>query len=208
MVRRDVKSKLAMAGTALVALALGGCGSVNSMSDTLRSDAGWFSKPVSGLFSREDGSGSMGTAKNLSLGPSGPVPPEDLVNPDGSCAAAAAETPAPASPAAPQAGSVAGDLAGSPMPAGGDAPVLGGVALGMSECQVVRRAGTPSNVAISAAENNERKTVLTYAAGQWPGVYTFASGRLKVVDALPQAQKPKPVAKKKPAPKRAPTRIN
>jgi hypothetical protein len=94
------------------------------------------------------------------------------------------------------------------MPAGSDAPILGGVALGMAECQVVRRAGAPSNVAISAAENNERKTVLTYAGGNWPGVYTFVSGRLKVIDALPEAQKPKPVAKKKPAPKRSTTRVN
>lgn len=198
-----------LAGTALMALAVGGCGSLNSMSDTFKSDAGWFSKPVSGLLTREDGSGSMATAKNFSLGPSGPVAPEDLVNADGSCAAAAPDPAASTSPAAaPQVGSVAGDLAGSPMPAGGDVPVFGGVALGMSECQVVRRAGAPSNVAISAADNNDRKTVLTYAGGNWPGVYTFVSGRLKVVDALPEAQKPKPVAKKKPAPKRTSTRVN
>ncbi len=203
---RDVRSKLAMAGTALLALAVGGCG---SMSDTFKSDAGWFSKPMSSLLSREDGSGSAGTNKNFSLGPSGPVAPEDLVNADGSCAAAAPEPAASTSPAAaPQVGSVAGDLAGGAMPASGDAPVLGGVALGMAECQVVRRAGAPSNVAISAAENNERKVVLTYAGGNWPGVYTFVSGRLKVVDALPEAQKPKPVAKKKPAPKRTPARVN
>lgn len=205
---RDVKSKLAMAGTALLALAVGGCGSLNSMSDTFKSDAGWFSKPVSSLLSREDGSGSAVTAKNFSLGPSGPVAPEDLVNADGSCAAAAPEPAASTSPAAaPQVGSAAGDLAGGAMPAGTAEVPLGGVALGMPECQVVRRAGAPSNVAITS-ENNERKVVLTYAGGNWPGVYTFVSGRLKVVDALPEAQKPKPVAKKKPAPKRAPARVN
>jgi len=200
--RRGVTTTMAMTGAALLALAAGGC---SGMSDTLKSDAGWFSKPITSVFSREDGSGSMATAKNFSLGPSGPVSPEDLVNPDGTCAAEAA---APANPGAPQVGSVAGDLAGSSMPAGGEAPIFGGVALGMSECQVVRRAGMPGNVAITMAENNERKTVLTYPAGPWPGIYTFMSGRLKVVDALPEAQKPKPVAKKKPAPKRAPTRIN
>ena len=198
-----------------MALAVGGCGSVNSMSDTFKSDAGWFSKPITSVFSREDGSGSMATAKNFSLGPSGPVSPEDLVNPDGTCAAAAPQTPGQSAAAQPPAdravGSVAGDLSGAPMPAGasgGEVPYLGGVALGMSECQVVRRAGMPGNVAITMAENNERKTVLTYAGGQWPGIYTFMSGRLKVVDALPEAQKPKPAAKKKPAPRRAPTRIN
>lgn len=190
-----------------MALVLGGCGSLNSMSDTFRSDAGWFSKPVSSLLSREDGSGSMGTAKNFSLGPSGPVAPEDLVNPDGSCAPAAPDPASSSSAAAPQVGSVAGDLAGGAMPAAATEVPLGGVALGMSECQVVRRAGAPSNVAIGA-ENNERRVVLTYVAGHWPGVYTFASGRLKVVDALPEAQKPKPVAKKKPAARRAPARVN
>ena len=206
--QRGVKTTLAMTAAVLMALAVGGCGSVNSVSDTFKSDAGWFSKPITSVFTREDGSGSMATAKNFSLGPSGPVAPEDLVNPDGTCAAAAPETPAPASQGASQVGSAAGDLAGSPMPPGGETPFLGGVALGMSECQVVRRAGMPSNVAITMADNNERKTVLTYAGGHWPGIYTFMSGRLKVVDALPEAQKPKPVAKKKPAPKRAPTRIN
>lgn len=208
LVRREVRSKLALTGAALMALAVGGCGSLNSMSDTFKSDAGWFSKPVTSLLTREDGSGSAATAKNLSLGPSGPVGPEDLVNADGSCAAAAPEAAASTSPAAaPQAGSVAGDLSGGAMPAGAADVPLGGVALGMSECQVVRRAGAPNNVAIGA-ENNERKAVLTYTGGNWPGVYTFASGRLKVVDALPEAQKPKPVAKKKPAPRRAPTRVN
>lgn len=215
LVRRGVKTTLAMTGAALMALSAGGC---SGMGDTLKSDAGWFSKPITSVFSREDGSGSMASSKSLSLGPSGPVAPEDLINPDGSCAAAAPATPAPASPAAPAqqsdrpVGSMAGDLAGAPMPAGapasGDEPVLGGIALGMSECQAVRRAGTPSNVAISMAENNERKVVLTYLAGEWPGIYTFMSGRLKVVDAAPAPPKPKPTPKKKAPPKRAPTRIN
>ncbi|MBS0535609.1 MAG: hypothetical protein JSR72_16255 [Proteobacteria bacterium] len=207
MARRDLHWKLATAG--LLTLGLAGC---SGMSDTFNSDAGWFSKPMSGLLSREDGSGSMGN-KSFTLGPSGPVGPEELVNADGSCAPAAPETPAPASPAAPAAqqgdrpvGSAAGDLAGAPM-AGGDAspPVLGGIALGMTECQAVRRAGAPSNVAIGSGDNNERKVVLTYLSGPWPGIYTFASGRLKVVDEVPQAQKPKPT-RKPVAKKRAPAK--
>ena len=64
-----------MAAMALVLpLALGGCGSMDSLGDTLRSDAGWFSKPVTSLFSREDGSGSMGNSKSFSLGPSAACP--------------------------------------------------------------------------------------------------------------------------------------
>ena len=59
----------------------------------------------------------------------------------------------------------------------------GGIALGMTECQAVRRAGTPSNVAIGAGDRGERKVVLTYLSGPWPGIYTFRDGRLKEIDA-------------------------
>ena len=190
--RHSVKSASAITGAALMALAVSGCGSVNSMSDTLKSDAGWFSKPITSVFSREDGSGSVASKNNFSLGPSGPVPPEELINPDGSCAAPASAAAQPSDRAV---GSMAGDLAGSSMPAAagpGDGALLGGVALGMTECQTVWRAGMPSNVAITAGDNNERKTVLTYIGGQWPGIYTFASGRLKVIDAVPVAERPKP----------------
>jgi len=74
------------------------------------------------------------------------------------------------------------------------APVLGGIALGMTECQAVRRAGHPSRVSIGTAGKGERKVVLTYLAGPWPGIYTFQSGRLKVIDAAPE--QPKPVKRK------------
>jgi len=86
----------------------------------------------------------------------------------------------------------------------GAPPVLGGIALGMSECEAVRRAGQPSNVLISVGDKGERKVVLTYLSGPWPGIYTFASGRLKVIDAAPEQAKPKKAPpKKKKAPKRA-----
>jgi hypothetical protein len=77
--------------------------------------------------------------------------------------------------------------------------VMGGIALGMTECQAVRRAGQPSRVAIGAANKGERKVVLTYLAGPWPGVYTFESGRLKVVDAVSgELKADEPKKKKKP----------
>jgi len=105
---------------------------------------------------------------------------------------------------------MAGDLAGAPMPAAVPArlepgpglapaapPVLGGVALGMTECQAVRRAGLPSNVSIGVGDSNERKVVLTYLGGTWPGIYTFQSGRLKEIARAPEPPKPeKPVKKK------------
>jgi hypothetical protein len=75
---------------------------------------------------------------------------------------------------------------------------MGGIALGMSECDVVRRAGLAGNVNISAGNRGERKVVLTYLSGTWPGIYTFDAGRLKVVDRAPVPETPaKPPAKKK-----------
>jgi len=130
---------------------------------------------------------------------------------------------AAAPPADRPVGSFAGDLAGAPMAAappaaiqvsapppdrlqpeglagGGPSlpPVMGGVALGMSECQVVRRAGTPSNVSIGTDAKGERKVVLTYAGGNWPGVYRFESGRLDVIEGLPQTQTAKSKSRRKP----------
>jgi hypothetical protein len=114
--------------------------------------------------------------------------------------------PAPKSAKAPKPKRVASanptDGLGGLQPEGAPgAPVLGGIALGMTECQTVRRAGHPSQVSIGTAKQGERKVVLTYLAGPWPGVYTFQSGRLKVIDAAPEQPKPvkwKNKIKKKP----------
>lgn len=154
---------------------------------------------------------------DASLGPSGPVAAEDLVTADGRCAtpaaqAAEAQSASAAPPADRPVGSIAGDLAGAPMAAAppaaaqASAPppdrlqldgasggsfmprVMGGVALGMTECQVVRRAGSPNNVAITAGSadgKGARKVVMTYDGGSWPGVYRFESGRLQVIEGLP-----------------------
>jgi hypothetical protein len=124
------------------------------------------------------------------------------VNADGSCPpapleAAQAQAAAPAQPAAPVPDRLQGDGVGAGPAA---APqVIGGVGLGMTECQVVRRAGQPGNISIGANERGERKVVLTYNGGTWPGVYTFASGRLKTIDMAPAQEKPKGAPKKKPA---------
>ena len=138
-----------------------------------------------------------------------------------------AAAPAASAPAAsPSYGSVAGDLAGARMPAGpppapmpvavrpsdrldtlqpeggGGRPAIGGIALGMTECEAVRRGGQPSNVTIGAGDKGARKVVLTYLSGPWPGIYTFASGRLQEIDAAPVQPKPA-----KPAPKKKPKRV-
>lgn len=211
MPRSRATSTFALLSAALLAAALGGCENRAQVFQD-NNEGGFFSKPID-LFAKP--SWARPAVTNASLGPSGPVAPEDLVSADGSCAPAAAETaqasaPAP-QPAAPQpaagGGQGAGFEGGLEPGAGGPGtgaagPVLGGIALGMSECEAVRRAGHPSNVAISAGDGGERKVVLTYLEGPWPGIYTFASGRLKEVDAVPEPEKPKPVPKKK-KPKRA-----
>src|ERR1700687_5856584 len=152
-----------------------------------QNDGGWFSKPLD-LFAKPDWAKPAGNTRGADLGPSGPVAAEDLIGPDGRCgmtiapAAEAAQASAPAPSNDRPVGSIAGDLASAPMPASTpptqDQPlsaptVMGGVALGMSECDVVRRAGLATNVNLGAGDKGERKVVLTYLTGPWPGIYTF-----------------------------------
>lgn len=182
------------------ALALAGCSASRMFDD--KNEGGFFSKPID-LFSSPEW--AKPTTTNVQLSPTGPVSPEDLVAADGQCppapaeVVAAAPAPAPATEA-PKAGigfegglePSAGGGAAAPAPTG-----MGGIALGMTECQAVRRAGTPSNVAISAGPGSQRRVVLTYLSGTWPGIYTFTGGRLKEVDAAPEQPKPKAPAKKR-----------
>jgi hypothetical protein len=187
------------------------------------SEAGWFSKPIDVFAKPSWATASVIDDKNAQLNPRGPVSPDELVGADGRCSAPAAPAPppAPAAALAPPAdrpvGSMAGDLARAPMPPAtpvsvspepglpqqpGGPQIMGGIALGMSECDVVRRAGLPGNISISAGDRGERKVVLTYLAGTWPGIYTFDAGRLKVVDRAPVLETPvKPPAKTKKAKK-------
>jgi hypothetical protein len=202
-----------------------GCSGTAEMFDS-KSDSSLFAKPFTLFSPREDG--SKATAGNaVNLGPSGPVGAEELVGADGRCAPpVAGETPqaavqqASAAPADRPVGSVAGDLAGAPMPQGATPvaaaqgpnpdpafpPVLGGIALGMTECEAVRRAGLASNVTIGVDDKGSRKVVLTYLGGTWPGIYTFTSGRLKEISRAPEQPKsakapPKKKVAKKPAKK-------
>ncbi len=79
-------------------------------------------------------------------------------------------------------------------------PGASGIGLGMSECEVVSRAGAPENVQVAVNERQQRTAVLTYSNGARPGIYRFVAGRLTVVEAAPTPPAPpKPVkqAKKK-----------
>ena len=107
-----------------------------------------------------------------------PVTDSDLVDANGSCPAAAAP--------------------------GSDASGLSeGVGLGMTECEVVARAGPPNSVQLGRNPNGDRTAVISYQSGPRPGIYHFERGRLTQMDrvevAAAAAAKKKPAKTKKPA---------
>lgn len=190
MPRQDAVSRLALICAVALAAAVAGCSNKAQLFQD-QNDGGWFSKPID-VFAKPDWARVTGDSKSADLGPKGPVGPDDLVGADGRCAAANPAASASASPADQPVGSAAGAVAP------GEPTVLGGIALGMTECQAVQRAGTPGNVAISAGDKGERRVVLTYLSGTWPGIYHFADGRLKEIDRAPAPPaSPKAPPKKK-----------
>ncbi len=165
-IRSGVLAALAMAGM------LGGCGDVGWDTGTL------FRKPV------DVGGRSSGyTYSDLQEARQArPVSDSDLVDANGSCAAAAAP--------------------------GSDASGLSeGVGLGMTECEVVARAGPPNSVQLGRNPNGERTAVLSYQSGPRPGIYHFERGRLMQMDRVEVAPPP-PQAKKKPAKTKKPAAGN
>jgi hypothetical protein len=179
-----------------MAAALGGCGDTAGQT--------WFAKPfdISGRSAGYSFSELAESKKDQR-----PITANDLVSANGACALPA--TPAAAAPAAPppaaQApGSAAASPPGAP-PAGDASSLLGtGIGLGMSECDVVFRAGQPSSVQIGSTPGGDRTALLTYDSGPRAGIYHFLRGGLIQMDAV-AAPPPSPqVATKKPAkPKKA-----
>jgi hypothetical protein len=107
-----------------------------------------------------------------------PVSDSDLVDANGSCPVAAAP--------------------------GNDASGLG---LGMTECEVVARAGPPNSVQLGRNPNGDRTAVISYQSGPRPGIYHFERGRLTQMDRVEVAPPP-PQAKKKPAKTKKPAAGN
>ena len=103
------------------------------------------------------------------------VMPEDLVDANGSCAGAGATAVGEGVPLIPAA-----------------------IALEMTECDVVKRAGTAEKVVIGANERRERTATLTYINSQRPGIYYFTAGRLTSMERAPD-----PVASPRPSRKPA-----
>lgn len=167
----------------VIAPMMSGCG--GTLSDYSLKDQEWFARP-----------GKLFNTKSLSLETpplhmDKPVSQDDLITAEGACPGMApAGLPADAN--AQQQGEAAPPPAGAPSTAAAPALPAGGViALGHTECDVARAAGTPNNVNISANERGERQTVLTYTQGPRPGIYTFTAGRLTAIDAVPTPPAPK-----------------
>jgi hypothetical protein len=177
-------NEIGVVGALVIAVALGGCANV----DIENKDA-WFSKPFQ-VVSRSGGY----TFSELqeSKARSQPITANDLVAANGSC-------PQPAVQSAP-AGAAAANQPGS-APAATDTSALlgGGVGLGMSECDVVFRAGAPNAVQIGKNPNGDRTAVLTFNSGPRPGIYHFEAGTLTEVEQVQTTPAPAQTAKKKPA---------
>ena len=181
--RSGVLAPLAMA------VALSGCGS------DIGWDAGWFRKPMD-VFGHNSGY-AYSDLQEASLSRS--ITANDLIDASGNCPP----------PAAPQQAQPAAAASPAP-PASSDASLLGGgVGLGLSECEVVYRAGHPASVEIGKKPNGDRTAVLTYLSGPRPGIYRFERGRLMELDRVAEPAPPPQTTKKKPAkPKKSATGNN
>ena len=176
---------ICVVGALAGALALGACANV----DAENKDA-WFARPFQ--FVGRAGGYSFSELQE-SRERTRPITANDLVAANGSCPPPSAVQQAPA--AAPAA---AANQPGS-APATADTSTLlgGGIALGMSECDVVFRAGAPSAVQIGKNPNGDRTADLTFNSGPRPGIYHFQAGALMQIEQAQTA--PAQTAKKKPA---------
>jgi hypothetical protein len=129
------------------------------------------------------------TTSSLPETPIKPVTNEDLIDTSGHCAGVVVG----ADPNIP--GSQQQEF--SPM-------ISSGVALGMTECDVVKRAGHPERVEFGTSERNDRTVTLTYLRGPRPRIYRFTAGRLTSIERVAEPTPP-PRQQKKPPPRRTAT---
>lgn len=175
---------ICVVGALAGALALGACANV----DAENKDA-WFSKPFQ-FVSRAGGYTFSELQESRER--TRPITANDLVAANGSCPPPPAVQQAPAAAAG-----AAANQPGSAPPAADTSTLLGGgIALGMSECDVVFRAGAPSDIQIDQT-NHDRTTVLMFNSGPHPGIYHFRGGALMETE-RGQITPPTQTAKKKP----------
>jgi len=179
----------------MLATALSGCANP----DVFDSNERWFARSFD--LAGRNGGYTFSELKDTS-DKTRPVDANDLVSPNGACP----PSPSVVAPAAPAAAGPGVMPNGAPPDAGAPSVLGAPVALGMTECQVVDRAGAPSAVQIGTNPNGDRTAVVTYDAGPRPGIYHFERGRLTDMDRVavtapePKVMKKKPrVVKKKPA---------
>lgn len=146
--------------------------------DTFNKDMGGF-QGFKFFTEREDT--RVAATKDAGLDGARPLTPEDFVDAEGRCAGV---TPV-------------AEAGGADSVATAPPVLLGGVALGMSECDVVRRAGAAGKVEMGAGAANERTVALTYLTGPAPGIYRFSEGRLREIERVAAPPPPPKVAKQK-----------
>jgi hypothetical protein len=181
------RSKLSGAFAALTfAVALSGCANP----DVFDSNERWFSRSF-------DVAGRNGGYTFSELKDTGdqsrPADPNSLVSPNGAC-------PPPPAMAMPAVSAAAGPgVMPNGAPPDAAAPSLLGapIALGMTECDVVDRAGAPAAVQIGTNPNGDRTALVTYNSGPRPGIYHFERGRLMDMDRVATAAPEPKVMKKK-----------
>jgi hypothetical protein len=167
-----------------MAAALSGCANVD-----FDSQQAWFAKPFQ--FVSQTGGYTFSELQE-SKQQQRPITANDLVNSNGSC------PPPPAPPVAPQVAASPGVQAmAAPAPATPDSLLGGGIALGMSECDVVFRAGSPAAVQLGSKPNGDRTAVLTFNSGPRSGIYRFERGALVEMDAVAAPPAPPKTAQKK-----------
>jgi len=183
------RAAISIACLCAAALALGACKNESGLFDNNGAEINLLPKRAD-IFAKPDwAKGGDGSSNSKTLEPVKVIGADDLVGADGRCASM---MPA-ADPAA--TGAVEGQQAVQPVAV---QPTLGGIALGMTECETVRRAGVPTQLNISAGEKGERQAVLMYAPGTpWPGIYKFSDGRLREVERVAEPEPPKKEPPKK-----------
>ncbi len=178
-------------GALAIAAALGGCANLDENKDA------WFSKPFQ-VVSRNAGYtfSELQESKNRLK----PITPNDLVAANGSCPPPVQQAAAPPPVQQAAATPAAANLPGSaPVASDSGALLGGGIALGMTECDVVFRAGAPNAVQLGKNPNGDRSAVLTFSGGPRPGIYHFESGALTEVERVQTEPAATQTAKKKPA---------
>lgn len=181
-------NEIGVVGALAIAVALGGCANV----DYENKDA-WFSKPFQ--FVSRNGGYTFSELQE-SKARAQPITANDLVAANGSCPPPVQQAPVAATANPPGSAPAATDTS---------ALLGGGIALGMSECDVVFRAGAPNAVQIGKNPNGDRTAALTFNTGPRPGIYHFEAGALMEVERVQTAPAATQTAKKKPASPKKPT---